>query len=378
MRTTWRWLGALVALIATFGAPAASAEAAKAPRGFYGVSTQTPLDGADWRALGRGRVGSLRIELSWGGVDLLPPASSEELFTPRPYRWSIVDPTVRKAARRGIRILPAIYGTPHWVAQYQGCYTQCHKLGPTTIQAQVAFAMFMRAAVLRYGPGGSFWAAHPNLPHRPIRAWQIWNEQNSSDFWKPQPDVGAYTNLLIAGGTAVHDADPGAQVVLGGMFGEPKEEGKITMAGWDFLDAINANPRARTAFDGIAIHPYGHTLHQVKATIQRWRRALRGADALDEEIWITEIGWASGGERHPLNVGIRGQAELLDGALAYFTRHRKRYHLAQVNVYSWRDAAPGADNCSWCVKSGLVRYKGRRPKPSWDVFRGYTGALPPR
>ena len=373
MRSTGSLLGALAALIAIFAAPA-SAEA-KAPRGFYGVSTQTALEGPDWRALGRGRVGSLRVELSWGSVDLLPPPSSEDFFAARPYRWSVVDPTVRKAARRGIRILPTVYGTPNWVARYQGCFTQCHKLGPNTIQAGIAFAMFMRAAVVRYGPGGSFWSEHPNLPYRPIRTWQIWNEQNSSDFWKPKPDVAAYTNLLIAGGTAVHDADPGAQVILGGMFGEPKEAGKITMAGWDFLDAINANRQARGAFDGIAIHPYGHTLHQVDATIQRWRRALRGAGALDEEIWITEIGWASGGERHPLNVGLRGQARLLDEALSYFTRHRRRYNFAQVNVYSWRDAAPGADNCSWCVKSGLVRYRERRPKPSWDVFRGYTGAL---
>ena len=367
--------GALVALAAILGIAAGPASA-KAPRGFYGVSTQTVLEDADYRAMGRGGVGSLRVEIPWGDVDILPPASTEEFFAPRPYRWSLVDPTVREAARRGIRVLPTVYGTPNWVARYQGCYSNCHKLGPASIQAHLAFAMFMRAAAERYGPEGTFWSEHPTLPYRPIRAWQIWNEMNSSDFWKPRPNVTDYANLMIAGGRAVHAVDRGAQVILGGMFGEPNEGGKITISGWDFLARLYENEHAPTAFDGIAVHPYGHTLKQVDATIRRWRRALRDSGAPAERIWVTEIGWASGGEHHPLNVGLRGQAELLRQALEYFTDHRRRYRFAQVNVYSWRDAAPGADNCSWCARSGLVRYRGRKPKPAWNVFRGFTGTLP--
>jgi hypothetical protein len=371
-------LGALVALLAVFGLPISPAQAAPAPPGFYGVTTQTHLEGADYRAMSRGGVGSLRVEIPWGNIDVLPPASEEELLSPRPYQWRLIDPTVRKAARRGIRIFPTVYGTPNWVARYQGCYSGCHKLGPNTIQAYVAFAMFMRAAVERYGAGGSFWTEHPGLPYRPIRAWQIWNEMNSSDFWKPQPNVSDYAGLLAAGGQAVHAVDPSAKVVLGGMFGEPREKGKITISGWDFLGRLYQDARAAPAFDGIAVHPYGHTLRQVKATIARWRRALQAAGRLDERIWVTEIGWASGGERHPLNAGLRGQADLLGRALDFFSTQRRRYRFAQVNVYSWRDAAPGADNCSWCRRSGLVRYRGREPKPAWDVFRSFTGRLRPR
>jgi hypothetical protein len=368
-------LGALVALLAAAIGPWAS-PAGAAPRSFYGLSTQTPLEGKDLRAMGRGQVGNLRLEIPWDNIDLLPPASDSEFFVPRPYRWSVLDDTIAAAAAHRIRILPTVYGTPNWVGRYQGCYTQCHKLGPSSIQADFAFAQFMRAAVERYGAGGSFWSLHPGLPYMPITTWQIWNEQNSSDFWKPRPSVDDYARLVIAGGTAVHAVDPGARVVLGGMFGEPGEAGKITISGWDFLSKLYAYPGASEAFDGVAVHPYGHSLKQVKHTIWRWRNELRKVGAPRERIWITEIGWASGGERHPLNVGLQGQAELLGEALEYFTRHRSRYHFAQVDVYSWRDAAPGADNCSWCAKSGLVRYHGRKPKPAWRVFREFTGALP--
>ena len=38
----------------------------------------------------------------------------------------------------------------------------------------------------------------------------------------------------------------------------------------------------------------------------------------------------------------------------------------------WRDAAPGADHCLWCAKSGLLRYNRYQPKPAWKVFTKFT------
>ena len=45
-------------------------------------------------------------------------------------------------------------------------------------------------------PEGSFWSEHPELPALPIRAWQIWNEQNSPTFFAPKPSVRAYARML--------------------------------------------------------------------------------------------------------------------------------------------------------------------------------------
>ena len=206
----------------------------------------------------------------------------------------------------------------------------------------------------------------------PIRAWQIWNEQNSSDYWKPAPNAYDYANLVIAGGEAVHAADPGARVILGGMIGEPGQEGKVTASGWEFLQAIYATPGAREAFDAIAVHPYGASMHSIKRILWHWRTELRTAGAAKDPIYVTEVGWASGGGEHPLNRGLRGQAEMIRRALSFFTEKVDRLNIANVDVYAWRDAAPGAPQCQWCAKSGLLHYEGRRPKPAWYAYTSFT------
>ena len=61
----------------------------------------------------------------------------------------------------------------------------------------------------------------PNVPETPIRAWQIWNEQNSPAQYLPKPDVASYERLLSVAYEKIHSIDPDAEVVLGGMFGTP-------------------------------------------------------------------------------------------------------------------------------------------------------------
>lgn len=362
-------LGLLLGLILAIGV--ASAEAA-VPHAFYGVTPQTKLNPADFDQMGNGGVGTLRYEMSWNDVDPAPLSLEEIGNGNRNYSWWVFDPIVYYAARQGVRVLPTVYGTPHWVASLQGCASNCHKLGPNTPGAYVAFSQFMRAAVQRYGPDGDFWAAHPRLPYKPIRVWQIWNEQNSSDYWKPEPSVYDYANLLIAGGEAVHAVDPGAQVIPGGMIGEPAQEGKKTVSGWNFMQALYANPRARAAFNGLAVHPYGAKVSTVKRIIWRWRDELRRAGAPNDKLWVTEVGWASGGEEHPLNRGPQGQARQIGDALEFFTKRRSKYKIANVDVYAWRDAAPNAPQCTWCAHSGLLRYNSQKPKPAWRVYKSFT------
>ena len=359
-----------VALIVSIASSAAVASGA-VPRGFYGVTPQTKLTPGDFERMERGGVGTLRHEFSWGDLDPVP-VSEAALFTERAYNWWIYDPIVYLAAKHGIRILPTIYGTPHWVATLQGCSTGCHKLGPNTVGAYVAFAQFMTAAVERYGPGGSFWEQFPDVKPLPIRAWQIWNEQNSSDYWKPGPNVVDYANLVIAGGEAVHAADPGARVILGGMIGEPAQEGKKTVSGWEFIQGLYDIPRTREAFDGISAHPYGASMFSIKRVLWRWRQELKAAGAASDPIYVTEVGWASGGGKRPLNRGLHGQAEMIRDALGFFTAKRESLNIANVDVFAWRDAAPGADQCQWCAKSGLLRYEGRRPKPAWHAYTSFT------
>ena len=48
-----------------------------------------------------------------------------------------------------------------------------------------AWATFLRDGAERYGPDGSFWVEHPDVPYLPIRTWEIWNEENIVTFSDP-------------------------------------------------------------------------------------------------------------------------------------------------------------------------------------------------
>jgi Glycosyl hydrolase catalytic core len=354
-------------LVAAVAAPPAAA----GPRpGFYGVVPQTKLRLADFDRMQTGKVAVLRVPMPWGDIDQGP--TEDNLVAPH-YNWAKFDTTVLRASRSGIRILPTVYGLPPWLASLQGCPSTCFKLGPSTVSAYVGFSLFMRAAVARYGPDGVFWRAHPGLPYKPINTWQIWNEQNSSDFWKPYPDVEAYKNLVIAGGEAAHSVDPKSRVILGGMVGDPAQHGKYTATAWSFFAALYSDPRARAAFDGVALHPYGATLRSVKHTMWKLRSELRADGGANDPVWITEIGWASGGEPNPLNRGPNGQADLLTQVFDFFTAKRRAFNLANVDYYAWRDGSPNGDYCAWCRKAGLFPFRSLRPKPAWHAFTSFTG-----
>ena len=162
------------------------------PRSFYGVISADPfLDGPTLARLGRGGVGTLRVNFGWG---LVQPSRAA------PYNWSRYDLEVAGAAVNGIRVLATVYGSAIW-AEPSPEY-------PPLGSALPGFTSFVRAAVARYGSGGTFWRQHPELPAMPITQWQLWNEPNSVYFWKPAPDPKGYLTVLRAFHDAVKRADP--------------------------------------------------------------------------------------------------------------------------------------------------------------------------
>ena len=246
--------GAVIAALALTLAltPAASAAA---PKGFFGVMPQGPLTDEDFSLMGDANLGTLRFEIPWPAVD---PSSA-----PDDYDWSSVDATVTGAARNGVALLPFVTSAPAWVLKLDGhdCEpNECPSYGPKGKRALAAWGRFFTAAVARYGPKGEFWELNPNLPERPIRDWQIYNEMNSPSFWKPKPNVKAYARLLDTAHDAIKREDRGAKVILGGMFGTPLGGVRPAIAAWDFLAKLYRQPGAKRNFDGVAPHPYASKL----------------------------------------------------------------------------------------------------------------------
>ncbi len=355
-------LAALVVALALAGAAHA------VPRAFYGVMPQGPLVEDDFDRMGQAKVGTLRFEIFWAGID--PTPLEDDL------NWSGVDATVRNAAENGVRPLPFIYSTPPWVTELDehGCDGGgCVAYAPTGDEALAAWRDFLTATVNRYGPGGDFWAENPDVPERPIRVWQLWNEQNSPSFFRPRPNVKDFATLLDEGHRAITGADPGADIVLGGMFGTPLGGARPGISSWKFLRKLYRVKGAERNFDGVAAHPYASKLNKVIAQVDLLREEMKDAGDRSAKLWITELGWASAGPPSPLNVGRKGQAKKLRESFKYFLKKRKKLKLKTLIWYSWRDNLDAdVGLCPWCPFTGLVDSE-LGAKPSLKAFTNLTG-----
>ena len=330
---------------------AGSLSAGAAPREFYGtVSIKTPT-AKQFDRMGRGRVGTIRALLYWGGVQALGPQYHD---------WSDYDPIVRRAARNRIRVLPMIFGSPGWAARQV-------KFPPRPGRRD-EFKAFVRAAVERYGSGGSFWAANPGLPQLPFRWWQLWNEENSPTFWSRRPSAKSYKRLLAPASRAIRAADPSAKVLLGGLFPTPAVRGAISMQ--RFLKGLY-RAGAKSLFDGVAVHPYARTPGKALEVVDDARRTMRRHGDGKTPVWITEVGWATSGQRTAVTVKPRVQARYLRQTFTMAARSRKRRHIAGVLWYSFKDTRRRV----WIYRTGMFTAAGK-PKPSWRAFVRLTGGRP--
>jgi hypothetical protein len=313
-------------------------------------------------------VGTLRAGLYW---QVAQPSSGA------PLDFSQFDATVRAAAENGIGVLPYLYGVPDWVAQldHRNCDANCPQYAPRGDAALAAWRIFVGAAAQRYGPGGSFWKENPDLDPQPIRDWQIWNEQNSKTFWLPTPDPIAYEKVLSNSSEALRSVDPKATIVLGGMFGTPgggNPEHSIPAA--TFLHSLLQIDGAESEFDGIALHPYSPSISSVREQVEIARSELQRSGYPQASLWITEVGWSSGNDDNPLNVGSeKAQAQRVSDVYRLFAEHREEWDVKIVAWFAWQDSHASDEFCFFCAEAGLITHNGQ-PKPALAAYSKAAGA----
>jgi hypothetical protein len=354
-----------VAALALLAAAAAPDSNAAVPKDFWGVAPQTPIGDADFERMGQGKVGTIRIAAFWGVID---PSSA-----PGDSSWDTVDPLVRGAAQNGVSVLPFIYGTPDWVAkELDGSKCKpgkCTRLAPKSPEALAAWKTFVGEFLDRYGKNGTFWEEeYATVPKRPVDVIQVWNEQNSSKFFGPKTKPKAYAKVLDATADAVADHDPSVEIVLGGMAelagASDAETGSVYLEEFYDVKGVKAD------FDAVAIHPYGRTLPKTAKQIEEFRKVMKQSGDAKAGLWVTELGAGSASGGNPLNLGPKGQADLLTDTFKYFKKKRNKFNIENVTWFSWMDSKVSI--CDWCKTSGLFK-KGLKEKPAWRAFTKFTG-----
>jgi len=353
-----RKLTSLAAVAAALLCLPATAAATQAPPGFVvGISPQTPAGDDDYRLMETMGLKSLRLPLNWSSIERHSPY----LVAPN---WSDFDPSVALAAKYGMRVFPFVWGTPPWVAGQQ-------RVEPVYRGwAGRAWASFLRRAVERYGPHGSFWRENPDLPFLPIHAWEIWNEENIVTF-SAAPDPTRFARVMRIAGRSIHRADPGAEVILGGLFGRPLQVPPNVGSG-DFLNRVYRAGNVKRFFDGVALHPYVADADAMRPQIRNLRRVMRNHHDAATPLYLTELGWGSDSFQTRWERGLLGQARELDQAFSMLVDNRRSWRIAGAWWFSWADANVG---CQFCDSAGLLTDR-REAKPSWYSFAAWTGGNP--
>ena len=317
-------------------------------RAFFGMQDHRFPTAKDVAMMQRGGVGTLRVVFD-GGVEAFP----------EPARWGPYDELMTAAARQRVEVLPVLIGIP-------GGRPRLHR--PRTRSQRATWARFVAGVAARYGRGGRFWELNPELEPRPITAYQVWNEPNLPAYWRPADDAAGYLRLVRLTRARLRAVDPDAQIVLGGL-----PDSRLGTRMLEYVRAIYAQPGARTLFDVVALNPYAADAYGVLEKLDQVRAFMNRRGDDKTPIWITEVGWATGGPASPFRTTRVGQATRLGDLLGLLLAHRPRLRLERLFVYGLQDRPYAASEKPWWgPRVGLFDVTGR-PKPAWRTFADYTG-----
>jgi hypothetical protein len=345
----------LVSAILAFAVllPAAVPAQARVPDGWLGVTLDGPFetgDGREWDRIAAAGADTVRTAMRWyhfqpyRTASDVPPSERPRFRDVEgvPTDFSHMDALVAAAARRGLTVLPVVHAAPAWAVSRP-------EQDGSRPRDPATFARFMTALVGRYGPRGSLWAERPDLPQVPIRAWQIWNEPNLTQYWSKQPFARSFLRMLRSASAAVRAADRGATVVLAGL----------TNKSWRALRSVY-RAGGRGQFDAVALHPFTRKPADVVRLIRLARGVMRRYGDRRLPVWITELSWpAAEGKvgrrnRTGFEVTDKMQARNLGVVLRLLARERKRLRIERVVWYTWLSEETGSNPFNW---SGLRRVR---------------------
>ena len=282
-------------------------------------------------------VQAVRLPIRWTTVE------------PERGRWDFtkVDRVFRTLLDSHIELLPILMSVPSWAS---GVNPAEVKGFPDTFRAKRVedWQEYVRQVVMRY--------------HKEIRYWEIWNEENGEDFYKPVPYAGEYVGILKAAHDTILTIAPKAKVVLGGLqmngiIPNPWSPVKVE----DFLQKIY-DAGGKPYFDVVNIHPYVLATKEQGPTYAA--KLVRDTVLVMEKngdgpkpLWITETGLGTGnGVTEPM------QAEHLTGIYGEMAK------IPQVKAIYWfllRDMDKSV--CGGEDTMGLISTSGRR-KPAFAAF----------
>lgn len=258
------------------------------------------------------------------------------------FTWSIVEPSkggwvwdqhdaaVRVASEHGISSFGLLVYSAPWAASAPEGADNRNTYPPANL---ADFEEYVFQVVSRYKSS--------------IKHWEIWNEPNIKNFWKPEPDPAAYARLLSAGQSAVKRAAPTALVL--GM--------DTSCLDLPFIEEVFKNGGADLC-DVITTHPYRTHVEEDFRRDMTDLRELMAKYGLEKPIWFTEVGWPTSGKKS-VTEGVQSQQLVRLYVLSL------ALGIERICAYDFRDDCedPEERECHF----GIL-HKDWTPKPAYNAF----------
>jgi len=214
--------------------------------------------------------------------------------------------------------------------------------GPCTDAGRNAFASFAKAAAAHFKGEGVL--------------WEIWNEPNGANFWRPTPKVEDYVKLARATYAALKEGDPDCTVLA------------PALAGWDFgyIEAAFKLGLLECT-DVISVHPYGSSKPEDAADYYATVRELAATyGPKDKRFPVVSGEWgysATGGTT------VERQGEFL--ARQFLSNLMNDVRLSIW--YDWHDDGPDPNEGEHHF--GTVYHQDFSPKPAYLAAKTLTTEL---
>jgi len=284
----------------------------------------------------------VRVDVGWGTLE----DAGKGRYAP----WYVakLDRFVAGAAARGMKVLPALWGTPCWAstapeALKRGCAPGWWARGVAQYPPHAAsdYGDTMAWLVGRYGDR--------------LAAVEVWNEPNLATraFWNGTP--GQYVEILRAAQAGARSSAQAVPVLAGALAGSDGA----------YLRALYA-AGAQGLYDGLAVHPYADPGFARLGALRRVQ--LAAGD--DKPIWVTEFGWPT---------GVARQWHVSEAAQAYnvvrgFQALDRLPWVQGAVLYNLRDK--GTNRADVEHNLGVLR-RSFAPKPAFAMLRAVlTGSDP--
>jgi hypothetical protein len=340
---------------------------------------------ADWAAAG---VDDVRVHVGWREVApepsaALPPRDFHP-SDPSAYDFAALDRAVRVLREHGLHVTLGLWGpAPVWASQDPSREDGRWKPSPSYFRA------FATAVAKHFGDD--------------VDRYEIWNEPNHPLWLMPQRSNGAlvaphlYRALVAAATPAIHDADPGATVLMGALApsGSDSHSSGAAIRPLAFLRSMACvDSRYRTlrsgsckgfaapAADAFSLHPHGIKLSpdaharshddapigdlgHFEAVLDKLTKARRlkvdGGSRFP--LYLTEFAYQTNPPDRYLGVSLTTQA-------AWLSRSAQKAmadpRVRSLSWYVWKDGPLGRNGSGW--QSGVLRSDGSA-KPSLTAFR---------